>query len=365
MSSLQFVLEVDSPFSPISPDTIDISSNSGDEFLVEPGNVPQLEERFRVNRTTHDLMTTFMGAATAMLFPSNNDPILQSNVIDTAGPGIEQELMELIEESRVISPASLRSFVGSEFEETKESPEQLRGDGLGNMRVNSYGRPTAVILRTPRMNSIQADSVSAAPPTYPQGYNPEASAFRPQQRNAQNYQDSPVRQVYNMETADTHVMPTFGGVPSDSAVANISPLIIHLPPRGGLDALQEPNFPVYPGVQWGFPFHVVHSPNVLFIPIDFRRDIRLFLTVMTNVAGHCDQCGKTYDQVALETLGNYLTATAYEGEAVRDRGVRSHAFIDGFEAALFIFKRAGLSQPLRPGVRSPAVNEEEQRKLSP
>ena len=66
---------------------------------------------------------------------------------------------------------------------------------------------------------------------------------------------------------------------------------------------------------------------------------------MPNVAGHCDQCGKTYDQVALETLGNYLTATA-EGETVRDRGVRSRAFIDGFEAALFIFKRAGLSQPV-------------------
>ena len=43
---------------------------------------------------------------------------------------------------------------------------------------------------------------------------------------------------------------------------------------------------------------------------------------MPNVAGHCDQCGKTYDQVALETLGNYLAATAYGRETVRDRGVR-------------------------------------------
>ena len=67
---------------------------------------------------------------------------------------------------------------------------------------------------------------------------------------------------------------------------------------------------------------------------------------MPNVAGHCDQCGKTYDQVALETLGNYLAATAYGRDTVRDRGVRSRAFIDGFEAALFIFKRAGLSQPV-------------------
>ena len=117
-------------------------------------------------------------------------------------------------------------------------------------------------------------------------------------------------------------MPTFGGVPNDPAAANMTPLIIHLPPRGGHDTLREPNFPIYPGVQWGFSFHVVHSPNVLFVPIDVRRNFRLFTTVMPNVAGHCDECGKTYDHVALETLGYYLTATAYKGETVRDRGVR-------------------------------------------
>ena len=115
MSSLQFVLEEDSLYSPISPDVIDISSNSRDEILVELGNVPQLEERFRVNQTTHDVMTTFMGAATAMLFPSNNNPILQGNVIATAGTGIEQELMALIEESRIVRAVSLTSFVDSEF----------------------------------------------------------------------------------------------------------------------------------------------------------------------------------------------------------------------------------------------------------
>ena len=254
MSSLQFVLGEESLFSPISPDVIHISSNSGDEFLVEPGNVSQLEERFRVNQTTHDVMTTLMGAATAMLLPLNNDPILQGSVIDTAGTGIERELLGLIEESRVVSPVLLMSFVDSEFEETNESPKELRGDGLGNMRVNSYGRPTVAILPTPRMNSTQPGDVNAVPPTYPQAYNPEASAFHPQHRSAQNGQDSTVGQVYNMETADTHVMPTFGGVSDDPSAANMTPLIIHLPPRGGPDTLREPNFPIYPGVQWGFPF---------------------------------------------------------------------------------------------------------------
>ena len=59
---------------------------------------------------------------------------------------------------------------------------------------------------------------------------------------------------------------------------------------------------------------------------------------MTNVAGHCDECENSYNHVAIETLGDYLSATAYHGETVR-------AFIEGFEAALFTFKVAGLSQP--------------------
>ena len=71
---------------------------------------------------------------------------------------------------------------------------------------------------------------------------------------------------------------------------------------------------------------------------------RLFPTVMPNVAGFCDWCGKCYDQIALEIMGEYLIATANDAETVRDRGVRSHAFIDAFEAAL-LFKSAGLSQP--------------------
>ena len=68
---------------------------------------------------------------------------------------------------------------------------------------------------------------------------------------------------------------------------------------------------------------------------------RLLPTVMPNVAAFCDWCGKCYDLIALETLVENLVATAYDGETVRDRGVRSRAFIDGFEAALFSYKRCG------------------------
>ena len=68
---------------------------------------------------------------------------------------------------------------------------------------------------------------------------------------------------------------------------------------------------------------------------------------MPNVSGYCELCRRTLDQVALETLGDCLGATAYNGETVRDPGMRSRAFIDGFEAALFIFKIAGLSRSQR------------------
>ena len=78
-------------------------------------------------------------------------------------------------------------------------------------------------------------------------------------------------------------------------------------------------------------------------------------TVMSNITGLCDWCGKCYDLIALETLGECLVATAYDGETVRDRNVRSRAFINGFEAALFSFKGAGLSQP--HGCSGPVVQE--------
>ena len=49
MKNLQFAMEEDTLYSPLSPDVIDISSNSDSEFLVEPGNVPQLLDRFRAS----------------------------------------------------------------------------------------------------------------------------------------------------------------------------------------------------------------------------------------------------------------------------------------------------------------------------
>ena len=105
--------------------------------------------------------------------------------------------------------------------------------------------------------------------------------------------------------------------------------------------------PVQPLTQIGFPFSATHSTNLILIPAQERQSIRLLPTVMPNVAGYCDICGKCYDQIALETLGEYLVATEYENETVKERAIRSRAFIHGFEASLFLFKNAGLSHPAR------------------
>ena len=67
--------------------------------------------------------------------------------------------------------------------------------------------------------------------------------------------------------------------------------------------------------------------------------------VLSHVQGNCHWCGRTYDEVALDALAAYTATTEYPGETVRDRNIRSRAYLDGFEAALICFKNAGLSQP--------------------
>ena len=64
--------------------------------------------------------------------------------------------------------------------------------------------------------------------------------------------------------------------------------------------------------------------------------------VMPYVAGACAICKKTYDQIAVEILIEYVGTTEYPEETIKDRNVRSRAFIDGFEAAVFTLKNAGL-----------------------
>ena len=89
-------------------------------------------------------------------------------------------------------------------------------------------------------------------------------------------------------------------------------MVIHLPPRSVVDVPANFIGPYQQVTQFGYPFNILHSNNVLLMTVNERQNFRLFPTVMHNVSGYCDWCGRTFDQVALETFGDYLGATAYD-----------------------------------------------------
>ena len=98
------------------PSIIDVSSESGEEFTVEPGDVQALDERFRVGGSTTDVMSAFVGAAAATLVPSSAVPYQTEEFIDITGSQIERHLVELVEEHQSNDSVSPPSFIDTEFE---------------------------------------------------------------------------------------------------------------------------------------------------------------------------------------------------------------------------------------------------------
>ena len=274
-------------------------------------------------------MSAFMGTTSASLFPETSDTATIVEDMDTAG---KRKLMELVGDTQGTQLFSPSSFMDSEFEETDSSPPELL-EGT-TVSTNSYGRPIAAILPTHRATQIHAREISQPIPIYPPNFCPGNTNFQIVQNNEMAFDNTMDQPMPSLNTIHT-VMP----------LNNMTPVVIQLPMRGAPDRHPQIVTSSQPLAQIEFPFNVAHSTNHLLLPTEERQRHRLIPTVMPNVAGYCDWCGKSFDQVALEFLGEYLAATAYEGETVRDRGVRSRVFIDGFEAALFCFKSAGLSQP--------------------
>ena len=343
MNTLQFTIDEDLSYSPISPDVIDITSESGEEFIVELGDTTQLDERFRINPMGSNIKAAFVGSATAALFPSTYLAD-QQGVIDTACTRIERDIMELIGENPFSPSTSPLSFIDSEFEEVNMSPRDPLYEP--ETQVKSYWRPVAAILPTPRTPRRQSIEIVRPIPTYPPDFAQESSNFQQLHANDANNQRNADHPTHEQESTLQQTMfnPEELQYP---VVSDIIPVVIHLPPRNMVDIPANFVEPPQQFTQFGLPSNTLHSANVPLITVNERQKFRLLPTVTPNVSGYCQWCGRTFDQVALETLGDYFGATAYDGETVSDRGVRSTAFIVGFEASLFIFKNARLSRSQR------------------
>ena len=136
--------------------------------------------------------------------------------------------MELIEGNPFASPASTLSFIDSEFEEV-DMPLKTP-DAEPNVQVNSYGRPIAAILATPRVSGQQQDGTIRPVPTYPPSFARESTDF---------YQVQTVKTIAQRVTSlpihePEGTYPQTAFVPEElqyPIMNDITPMVIHLPPR--------------------------------------------------------------------------------------------------------------------------------------
>ena len=135
----------------LSAALIDILSDSGDEFIVHPGDMSEIEDRFRPGGPRSDVMTAFMGAATASLFPAPTRRSEEDEIIDISGTRTERQLVDLMEGDQHNYESPSTSFIDTELEDSPMSPWESPHRAGGS--TNSYRRPTAAILPTPRDNS--------------------------------------------------------------------------------------------------------------------------------------------------------------------------------------------------------------------
>ena len=96
MEKLQFNTDVNSPYSPISPDVVDISSESENSFSMAPGDIAQLDERFRINTTGSNLMSAFKGSTLASLYVDPANTAEQNESVSATGTQIEQDFLKFI-----------------------------------------------------------------------------------------------------------------------------------------------------------------------------------------------------------------------------------------------------------------------------
>ena len=155
-------------------------------------------------------------------------------------------------------------------------------DAEPNVQINSHGRPIAAILPTPNTSVQQQDGTIGPVPTYPPNFARESTDFHQVQTintNAQKNSSLPIPEPEG-------IYPQTAFVPEElqySIMNDITPMVIHLPPRntGGAPANFCGQFQQV--AEFGFPFNILHSTNVLLMPVNEGQNIRLFPTVVPMV----------------------------------------------------------------------------------
>ena len=286
-------------------DMTNLSSTSEEGFVVEPLTLPEMEDRFRIaSSSIASMLVAIMGSTEASLFVTKSMETGSRGCIDTRGTTIESVLMDLLSDLPDISPVT---FIDSSEEELDPFPDA----NYANVQRNAYRRPTQRVTPIPRPQIANPEQQPDAtrninPPAIPSQVSAFTAYVAPQQRTA-DFNARPVQQAAYL------LMPV----------------------------------PFYPNGRnnqgFGPVSNNVHSMPANNVSAHYGQILQMNPPVMPEVAGYCSSCMKTYDHIAVETLISYIAWSEYPEETIRDRNVRSRAFVDGFGAALICFKNAGLS----------------------
>ena len=340
-----------------SPGLINISSDSGEEFVTEQSSNEPMDLRFRIGGPINDPMSAFVNEDAARLFAVSEIDTRSDSVIDITGTDIEREMLSMISENTDLPNISPISY----FESNGSSGEELlMNANFANVQRNNYGRPVLAVppLRAERLTRQilqQPDTDNNNPSVNTQG-------------------NGPIRPIPITPIVIPQEIPQIGyanmhngrGILQTPAISqyNMPNAHLQLPGLNNLNMAQIPNNPNTEAIQLNGPGNVayyynaegqlyldtqgshgnldstsvgpVHGDNVTQQHWNPPRR-QLNPPVMPHVQGYCHRCGGTYDEVALDALAAYTAATGYPGETVRDRNIRSRSYLDGFEAALICF----------------------------
>ena len=349
-----------------SPGLINISSDSGEEFVTEQSYVEPIDLRFRAGGPLQDPMLAFVNKDAARLFAVSETMLKEDSFIDVIGTDIEREILSTITENTELPDFSFSSFV--ESDESNEDDLLLNAD-FANAPRKSYGRPVfavppmrdgEVITQMPPLSQSNANNSLSnlqrngpiRPVPITQMVIPQEIpiANQPHQNNrTKGILQTPLRdQKFNPNTQQ-HMSRLIGreaipfqhaGTTNIQHPGNLDNSGYYYNSAGQL-YLEPQGIHTNPGVAEIYPTQAYSSMHEQ----PTHRRMQLNPPVMPQSHRNCHCCRKTYDEVALDAFAAYKIAIEHPGETVRDRNIRSRAYLDGFEAAFICFKNAGLSQP--------------------